>query len=1383
MSGSVVSELVLKFTGDTSNALAAIGALDAKVGASAKNYIASMGNMDSSLGKFAAAHPVATAATATLAAAVVYGAAKAVEAASTYNTTTVSLQNNANISSKAAQSIGTAFLETAGKSTFSAQQIMSAYAPVSGMLGEVQGHALSNKEAMSVMSGAMDLAEASGNSLSTSTTDLAANMKIFHVNAMDAGSAANDLYNTSRLSGLGLDQITSAVNRLAPSLAGTGVTMKDTDALLLDMTSKFGDGRKAIGALGTSLQSMIEPSSSAQKAMAGAGLSFRDANGQFIGVGATLDLLKGYLNGTAGASSAAGQAAQKSAVLMALFGSSGSEADSKFNSLADSLGKATSHTQYMQILTDTFGKSAKDADKVIMHYNDSIDSNGTSQGRAAVLQAIFGKSAQDMIPIIQGGSAALDGYANQVEKSGDVQTAAQRASNTLEGEQKKLIAAFKDAAITIGQALIPVIQTLMSIVLKIVTPIMQWVTAHEALVQTTLKIAAVIGGVVGTFMLLSKALEFVRIAILNVRAAMFILEADPIVALIAAIIAAVVLLGVAVYELVTHWSTVWNAIKEGANDIWNFFKKWWPLLLAIFTGGISLIVGAVVKWHDQIWAIIQKVWKDITTFLTGIWNGLTKLWNDTGGKLVTAIKDAWTSVTKNVSGEWDKISADLSKIWSNLTVIWNATGGKLVTTIKESWNLIQGPTETVWTNISGFLGQVWGKIYQAAVAWFSQLAQYFKTIWDFISQIFTIAGQIEWQGIQTAWQLIYTTSVTIWNAIAAFFSAIWGIIEGIFQAALGVIQGILSAAWNVITAILQAAWNVITAIINTVLGVISGIIQGFADLVTGKWSALWTDLENIARTIWAGIQAVIQAVVAAIEAILQGAWASITAVAVGAWNSLNAVLSGIWNALKNTAQAVFTGIQTVIQGVWNSIQSATTAAWNGIISAVQAAWNKLSGIVKAPISAAVSVINVFIGGADDVMNAVGLGRPIPTIKFASGGKVPGGWGGGDTVPAMLTPGERVLSLSQVDALGGHMGIDKILGLASGGAVPNVQYFASGGTAGSGNGLPGVGSGSGSGGTDTTNNSLSSLGGGPHNSSSGVSDVVHLAGSAASALAGLAKVFVKGAMIAAAHVVLDPMKAAVSALPSAPLFAGMARGTGLKMVDGAFNFLTQQDSKHGVDPAASGGGVPGQPYTGGGSVAQWIAAALAAEGWPASWGGAIGVIIAHESGGNPNAINLTDSNAAAGHPSQGLMQTIPSTFNAYRDPKLSANILDPVANIVAGVRYAIARYGGVNNVPGVVSVAHGGAYVGYSVGGMASGLIKVGENGPEMIDLGDRHGYVYRHGDGPRGGDFDYDRMAHAMHKHAGVKIGSINVTKSDADPSDIVDEFNWHMRTSRLGRK
>jgi uncharacterized protein YukE len=142
---------------------------------------------------------------------------------------------------------------------------------------------------------------------------------------------------------------------------------------------------------------------------------------------------------------------------------------------------------------------------------------------------------------------------------------------------------------------------------------------------------------------------------------------------------------------------------------------------------------------------------------------------------------------------------------------------------------------------------------------------------------------------------------------------------------------------------------------------------------------------------------------------------------------------------------------------------------------------------------------------------------------------------------------------------------------------------------------------------------------------------------------------------------------------------------------AFSSLYVPTSK-GFTPRVSVSGAPPQIDT-------WISeatAVLESHGTPASkinpediW-----IIIEHESSGNKNAENKWDINWQEGHPSIGLMQVIQPTFNRYMLPG-HENIWNPVDNIIAGVRYALANYqGSLSNVPGVVAVRNGEPYVGY-----------------------------------------------------------------------------------------
>lgn len=97
----------------------------------------------------------------------------------------------------------------------------------------------------------------------------------------------------------------------------------------------------------------------------------------------------------------------------------------------------------------------------------------------------------------------------------------------------------------------------------------------------------------------------------------------------------------------------------------------------------------------------------------------------------------------------------------------------------------------------------------------------------------------------------------------------------------------------------------------------------------------------------------------------------------------------------------------------------------------------------------------------------------------------------------------------------------------------------------------------------------------------------------------------------------------------------------------------------------------------------------------------------ESSGNPNAINLWDSNAKRGTPSKGLMQVIDPTFRAYAMAPYNKNIWDPLSNMIASIRYAVSRYGSL----GRAYQGHGYAFGGFPQTGE---FFMARESGPELV---------------------------------------------------------------------
>ena len=114
----------------------------------------------------------------------------------------------------------------------------------------------------------------------------------------------------------------------------------------------------------------------------------------------------------------------------------------------------------------------------------------------------------------------------------------------------------------------------------------------------------------------------------------------------------------------------------------------------------------------------------------------------------------------------------------------------------------------------------------------------------------------------------------------------------------------------------------------------------------------------------------------------------------------------------------------------------------------------------------------------------------------------------------------------------------------------------------------------------------------------------------------------------------------------------------------------------------------------GGLDGWIAEALKILDLPQSLAPGVKRIILKESNGNPRAVNTWDANARRGTPSQGLMQTIPTTYKHYVHPDLKNRpITDPVANITAGIRYMIENYG-MSTLQAGGRTNSAGNYVGY-----------------------------------------------------------------------------------------
>lgn len=376
-------------------------------------------------------------------------------------------------------------------------------------------------------------------------------------------------------------------------------------------------------------------------------------------------------------------------------------------------------------------------------------------------------------------------------------------------------------------------------------------------------------------------------------------------------------------------------------------------------------------------------------------------------------------------------------------------------------------------------------------------------------------------------------------------------------------------------------------------------------------------------------------------------------------------------------QHVKAPIKSALDAIGNTFNS--TKDW------IKTSWDQVKDAAKSPVKFIVDT--VYTHGIkkvwDSIAGAVGLKLSLPTVKFSNGGMAggvnPGYNPGVDSIPAMTSPGEAWMvpewtkavgaeNVYRWNALARHHGVRAVrddMGL------DGVQCFAKGGIA-------------------------SKIGKAAGKAGSGAKQFID-------DLSNTAQAFVKNPVEWVTSKILAPVKSQVAGISGGqfgqmvgrlPVSAATALVDKVKSMASDLASKWTSKSEFGQYHGSVGGGVE-----------RWrslVLQVLNELGQPASWADTVLRRMNQESGGNPNAINNWDSNAKAGHPSQGLMQTIPGTFAAYAGPYLARGITDPLANIYAGVNYALHRYGSLS------ALNRAG---GYALGGI------VGDDRPTLYDRG------------------------------------------------------------------
>lgn len=399
-----------------------------------------------------------------------------------------------------------------------------------------------------------------------------------------------------------------------------------------------------------------------------------------------------------------------------------------------------------------------------------------------------------------------------------------RTSDGLANQQRILSAEFENVKASIGTALLPIMQKVVTVVLAIFDAYQKLGPEGQAIVKMFVGVAAAVGpalivlGKLGPS-LIDGAKSFGSMV---TGIADFVKAIPGYIASAAEFIAATAAQAAAVVSAAAAQVAAWVATAASAVASAAAVAAAWLVAAAPFIA-VGVAVAAVVL-------LIVKNWDTISSVTKTVWNGIT------------------SAVTSAVNAVRTVISTVFEAIKTVVTTYVNVYR----TIIETAWKVIE---TVVTTSVNVVKGVV-------------------TTVFDFIRAYI--------QTVVTGWQTVISTA---WGVIRTIVSTAVEGVRVVIETALGVITGIWSAVWTTLSTLVTTGWTAIRTALDSAVTTVLDFFRGLWGMISGAIGDLVSKFTKLGKDAIGGFVKGLADAALAIPKKVGGIFGSVISVAKGVLDS------------------------------------------------------------------------------------------------------------------------------------------------------------------------------------------------------------------------------------------------------------------------------------------------------------------------------------------------------------------------------------------------------------------------------------------------------------------------------------------------------------------